>query len=206
MGGPNASLDAQQAMVNLFADMGVQPELLQSVLQAAEQSTDFAPPTASVISADPFVLGQQMTIHGSASDTGGGVVAGVEVSVDGGTRWHPASGTTAWSYSWSPLQPGEYVLETRAVDDSLNIQQPQMAGYLDVGSASASAIFGHEGSPDFMFGGGGANNIYEVRELNDQVIQPNQKEALRYGRISHLMFLPANVEGLVLGNITGMVL
>ena len=28
------------------------------------------------------------------------VVAGVEVSTDGGATWHPATGTTNWSYSW----------------------------------------------------------------------------------------------------------
>ena len=34
-----------------------------------------------------------------ATDTGGGVVAGVEVSTDGGSTWHPATGTTSWTYS-----------------------------------------------------------------------------------------------------------
>ena len=40
-------------------------------------------------------------ITGTATDTGGGVVGGVEVSVDGGT-WHPATGRENWSYSWIP--------------------------------------------------------------------------------------------------------
>ncbi len=39
---------------------------------------------------------------GTATDTGGGVVAGVEVSVDGGTTWHPATGTTSWTYTFYP--------------------------------------------------------------------------------------------------------
>ena len=41
-----------------------------------------------------------VTVTGTASDSGGGVVAGVEVSTDGGTTWHPATGTTSWTYSW----------------------------------------------------------------------------------------------------------
>ncbi len=40
-------------------------------------------------------------ISGTATDTGGGV-GGVEVSVDGGTTWHPASGRANWSYTWTP--------------------------------------------------------------------------------------------------------
>ena len=38
--------------------------------------------------------------------TVGGQVGGVEVSVDGGTTWHPATGTTSWSYTWTPSAPG----------------------------------------------------------------------------------------------------
>ena len=41
-------------------------------------------------------------ITGTATDTGGGVVGGVEVSVDGGTTWHPASGRASWTYTWTP--------------------------------------------------------------------------------------------------------
>ena len=47
--------------------------------------------------------GQRVSGHrsaGTASDAGGGVVAGVEVSTDGGTTWHPATGTTNWTYTW----------------------------------------------------------------------------------------------------------
>jgi hypothetical protein len=33
-----------------------------------------------------------VTISGTAADTGGGVVGGVEVSTDNGTSWHPATG------------------------------------------------------------------------------------------------------------------
>ena len=39
-----------------------------------------------------FAAGHAVTISGTATDTGGGVVGGVEVSVDGGATWHPATG------------------------------------------------------------------------------------------------------------------
>src|SRR5579885_813782 len=117
--------NVQQAMVNLLADMGVQPGTLQTGLVAAVKSTDTAPP-ASVISAPAngasFVTGQPVTISGGASDIGG-QVAGVEVSVDGGTTWHRASGTASWTYTWVPVLPGSYTIKSRATDDSLNTKR-----------------------------------------------------------------------------------
>ena len=41
------------------------------------------------------------TITGTASDAGPGV-AKVEVSIDGGNTWNPATGTTSWRYKWQP--------------------------------------------------------------------------------------------------------
>ncbi len=85
----------QQATVNLFADMGIQPDSLQSGLVQATASTDTAAPVSSIATptgGTSFPVGQTVTITGTASDTGGGRVGGVEVSVDNGTSWHPASG------------------------------------------------------------------------------------------------------------------
>ena len=48
-----------------------------------------------------------MTISGTATDAGGGRVAGVEVSTDGGQTWHPAAGTATWSYTWIANGYGE---------------------------------------------------------------------------------------------------
>jgi hypothetical protein len=117
----------QQATVNLFADMHVQPGTLQSGLVAATASTDTVAPT-STITAPPagsvFQVGQSVTISGTATDTGGGVVGGVEVSVDGGTTWHAVTGRTTWSYTWSPANSGPAVIKSRAVDDSGNLEAP----------------------------------------------------------------------------------
>ena len=88
----------QQATVNLFADMGVQPATLSSGLVAATASTDTTPPTSTITSPAAGANlndGAQVTVTGTATDAGGGVVAGVEVSTDGGTTWHPATITGA---------------------------------------------------------------------------------------------------------------
>lgn len=116
----------QQATVNLFADMGVQPATLQPGLVPATASTDTTPPVSTITSpaANATIhTGNTVTISGTASDIGG-VVAGVEVSGDGGATWHPASGRANWSYSWRPSAVGTATIRSRAVDDSGNLETP----------------------------------------------------------------------------------
>ncbi|MDT7843028.1 DUF4082 domain-containing protein [Streptomyces justiciae] len=113
----------QQATVNLFADMGVQPLTRQSNLVAATKSTDTTGPTITVSSPASGVTVpalKPVTIKGTATDSGG-VVARVEVSTDGGTTWQAATGLGSWSYSWTPTTPGSASIKVRAVDDSVNI-------------------------------------------------------------------------------------
>ncbi len=115
----------QQAMVNLFADMGVQPDTLQSGLVTATASTDNAHPISTITSpaaGSTVQSGSPITISGTATDAGGGVVGGVEVSVDGGTTWHPANGRASWSYTWAPSALGSVTIMSRAVDDSGNLE------------------------------------------------------------------------------------
>jgi Domain of unknown function (DUF4082)/Bacterial Ig-like domain (group 3)/Bacterial Ig domain len=125
--GPNVpDRNMQQATVNLLADMGAQPTTLQSPLVAATASTDATPPTSAITApaaGATVASGSPVTIGGTASDVGG-AVAGVEVSVDGGATWHKASGTTTWTYAWTPQAPGPTVLKSRAVDDSANLETP----------------------------------------------------------------------------------
>jgi hypothetical protein len=88
---------------------------------------DLTPPTSIIRSptAGVTVLTSQLVyITGTASDAGGGMVARVEVSVDGGATWNPATGTTVWSYNWTPATPGQVTIRSRAVDDSGNVQNP----------------------------------------------------------------------------------
>jgi len=115
----------QQATVNLFADMGVQPDSLQTGLLAASASSDRTPPVSRISSpAAGASLSGAVIVSGTAADRGGGVVAGVEVSIDGGATWHPASGTDNWSYTIVPTAPGVLTIESRAVDDSGNLETP----------------------------------------------------------------------------------
>lgn len=116
--------NVRQAMVNMFADMGIQPQTLDASLVLATQSTDTIKPTATVTSpilGATFAEGQKVTITGTAQDFGGGIVAGVEVSLDGGQSWWKATGREAWSYSWVVQASGSYNIMARAVDDSLNL-------------------------------------------------------------------------------------
>ncbi len=115
----------QQATVNLFADMGVQPATLLSGLVPATASTDTTPPRSTITSPAPGTMvtaGSQVTVSGTAQDFGGGVVGGVEVSVDGGATWHPAVGRENWSYVFTAATSGPLTVQSRAVDDSGNLE------------------------------------------------------------------------------------
>ena len=104
--GPDRNV--RQATVNLFADMGVQPATLAPDLVRAEASGDREPPVSRI---DEPRTGSSLPpgpvqISGESHDRGGGCVAAVEVSVDGGATWHPAEGREAWRYEWKPEGSG----------------------------------------------------------------------------------------------------
>jgi hypothetical protein len=145
---PDPSME--QATVNLFADMNLQPASLQSGLVAATASTDTVPPTSTITypTSSTFVqVGVPITITGTASDAGGGVVAGVEVSVDGGVSWHPAVGRTSWSYTWTPAVSGPTVIKSRATDDSLNLETPSAGVSVTVSRSNFLSIWSGSTTP-----------------------------------------------------------
>ncbi|WP_141783292.1 DUF4082 domain-containing protein [Ornithinicoccus hortensis] len=116
----------QQATLNVLADMGVQPVTRQSDLVAASASTDTIAPNTTItapIAGTHMPIGSPVTVTGTAVDSGGGIVASVEVSVDGGESWHLATGREAWSYVFTPMVIGGLTVQARAVDDSCNIGQ-----------------------------------------------------------------------------------
>ena len=126
--GPSMVTDArmQQATVNLFADMNAQPGSLQPGLVAATASTDSTAPTSAITAPAAganLPVNSAVTITGTAADVGG-VVGGIEVSVDGGNTWRRANGRASWSYSWTPTANGTYVIRSRAADDSGNLEAP----------------------------------------------------------------------------------
>ena len=117
----------QQATVNLFADMGVQPFALlrrgpdhgHEVDRHHQADRDISSPaTASTSRTAPARRSRARPATWAA------VVAGVEVSTDGGTTWHPASGTTSWTYSW--IVHGSPTANIKVVrrDDSGNVGTP----------------------------------------------------------------------------------
>jgi hypothetical protein len=123
----------QQVTVNILADMGAQPDTLMSGLVPGTGSTDTTPPTSTITSPSAgatLANGTTVTISGTATDSGGGVVAGVEVSTDGGSTWHPVTTmsvpntSVTWSYTWSVAGDGPVTILSRATDDSGNIETP----------------------------------------------------------------------------------
>ena len=123
--GPDQDRRTQQATVNLLADMTVQPRSLQSNLTPATASTDGTAPTVEITgpaAGTRFSRSDVVTITGTAQDAGG-VVGGVEVSVDGGETWHYAKGHEQWEYKWNVTGFGAVDLRARAADDSGNIGQ-----------------------------------------------------------------------------------
>jgi Domain of unknown function (DUF4082)/Bacterial Ig domain/Cadherin-like domain len=145
--------NVQQAMVNLFADMGVQPATLQASLVIAAQSTDHTAPTSTItqLSATSVVEGQAVTVTGTASDVGG-VIGGVEVSADGGKTWHPATSSVGtanvnWSYTFNAGASGTVNIKTRAVDDSLNLGVPGTGAPLTITPSSNLTIFSPTDTP-----------------------------------------------------------
>ncbi len=125
--GTPSDVRMQQATVNLLADMDAQPASLQAGLVLAAASSDTAAPTSVINNPGTGALvsiGTPVTVSGTASDAGGGVVGGVEVSVDGGTTWQRATGRGTWSYTWTPAAAGQVTLRSRAVDDSGNLEAP----------------------------------------------------------------------------------
>ncbi|RZJ83609.1 MAG: DUF4082 domain-containing protein, partial [Massilia sp.] len=146
--------NVQQAMINLFAEMGVQPATLMQSLAVATQTTDHAAPTTTITS--PTASGslnaaQTYTITGTAADAGGGLVAVVEVSTDGGTTWHRANGYNNWTYSWTPIIGGNYTIRSRAVDDSINLETPGAGVTVNVAQGGAGSLFAAAETPAVPF-------------------------------------------------------
>lgn len=134
LSGDSTGVTVQQSMVNLFADMGVQPTTLGMWLVPAVQSTDYAAPVTAIAGYTYASPNGKINLMGSSIDIGGGTVAGIEVSGDNGDTWHPAAivhpetGTTIWEASGLNVttydSPGitTAIVIARAIDDSLNIE------------------------------------------------------------------------------------
>lgn len=117
----------QQATLNMLADMNVLPTTLMAGLIMPSASTDTRAPSVAVTSPQAgaaLANGAQVTVSGTATDNGGGVVTTVEVSLDGGQSYHRATGTTSWTYSGVLSGAGASSIKVRANDDSANLSTP----------------------------------------------------------------------------------
>src|SRR5262249_26757308 len=74
-GSSTPDVRVQQATVNLLADMGSQPGNLQPGLLPATASADSTPPSSGIATPAGAQVGTPVTITGTATDAGGGVVA-----------------------------------------------------------------------------------------------------------------------------------
>ncbi|MBO0721480.1 MAG: DUF4082 domain-containing protein, partial [Blastocatellia bacterium] len=147
---PPADVRIRQATVNLLADMGIQPTTLQSGLVATTASSDTQAPSSTITSPAPGATvgsGTLLNITGTASDAGGGIVAGVNISLDGGNSWHRTTGTTSWSYNWTPAGNGSVTIMSRAIDDSGNAQTAPTEVTITVGTGQPNTC------PCTIFGG-----------------------------------------------------
>ncbi len=154
-GSAPADIRMQQATVNLLADMGAQPVTLALDLIPATASTDTTPPVTVITSPLPGAsVSGPVTVNGTASDAGG-VVAGIEVSVDGGVLWQPATGRTNWTFSFTPTGPGPVEIRARGMDDSANIETPGPAVTVTAEAAECPCtVLGETGTPATEFNDG----------------------------------------------------
>src|SRR5207245_8917698 len=109
-----------QTLCTLSVTMQAEPVL-------SSPSTHTTPPRSTITSPSSGIsvtAGASLAISGTAVDSGGGVVGAVEVSLDGGKTWHPAVGRENWSYSATFGNSGTLNVQSRAVDDSGNLEVP----------------------------------------------------------------------------------
>ena len=125
------SIIMQQATVNLFGDMGVSPGSIMSGLVPPTTTPDIIPPVTiigSPTNGATLPVNVPVTITGTSSDGGGGTVSKIEISLNGGTTWQTATGTTSWSFSWTPTTTGSVNIKVRGTDNSNNVETPGAAG------------------------------------------------------------------------------
>ncbi|GAB3493916.1 DUF4082 domain-containing protein [Amycolatopsis cihanbeyliensis] len=157
-GSPTSDVRIQQATVNLLADMGVQPATLRPGLTQSSPSADSLAPAVAITNAPATTVGTDYTFSGTVTDTLG-EVAGVEVSVDGGTRWHPAdwtAGSGTWSYTYTPAVSGTPQVQVRAVDDSANLSAPASATITVDPRTCPCSIWTDTATPDLTDAGDGS--------------------------------------------------
>ena len=100
-------------------------------LVAATASTDTDPADVdhhlARSAAPPSPTAHQLTVTGTATDTGGGwspASRSRPTAARPGTRRHRGDTTTSWTYTWTPAAATDNDHQSRAVDDSGNLETP----------------------------------------------------------------------------------
>ncbi len=96
---------------------------------------------------EPFRSGQEIEIRGRAFAGARGIRL-VEVSLDDGETWQPVTvdypGTdltwTFWHYRWRPTRAGEYVITSRATDDTGALQTEAVRGIAPEGATGRHRV------------------------------------------------------------------
>jgi len=105
-------------------------------------TVDGSPPASTITfpSDGSFINGTICTVTGFADDGPGSGVLSVEMSVDGGASWEPASGTTSWSYVWALPADGVYTILSRATDRATNVETPGAAYMITVDNTPPTGV------------------------------------------------------------------
>lgn len=115
----------------------------ESVVYSASIILDTAPPPTVITSpiSEAFIAGSSCTITGTAYDRSGSGLQKVEVSVNGGETWVEATGTTDWSYIWTPMPAdGRYAIKTRSTDNSGYVQNPVTSIWVTVDNTVPASV------------------------------------------------------------------
>jgi Domain of unknown function (DUF4082)/Bacterial Ig domain len=91
----------------------------------------YSPAAGSVLAVGTPVL----VTGGAANGETGGIIS-VEVSLDGGATWELAEGTETWSFTFTPTEPGQLTIVSRAATDDV-VETPTRSNQVTVGEGDA---------------------------------------------------------------------
>lgn len=145
---------------------------------------------------DDLTIDNDVVINGTAADESYAVTE-VEVSLDRGTTWKTASGTTNWSYKFVPQEMLEYELMIRAKNEKGAISDPGELGswiivYQDEDYESiarsmidkffAAVMTGDSSADDLVsdYYDGVIDNVYSKSELIDKIRDTNRSTTASY--------------------------
>jgi hypothetical protein len=127
--------------------------------------------------------GSPLTVQGGAVNGEAGGIVGVEISLDGGTTWHPTQpegSPESWSYTFTPAEAGVLTLVSRAATADV-VEDPTTSVTIKV------ATSGHLQCPCFMNWPTPGLGVHD--EDDAQPVELGLRfESLRAGYVTGLLF------------------